>query len=279
MLVLVSLLGAEETVKVTREKCTGEEWKGTGNNLDITSVNTLPDSSNLIPYADIETAYLGARDYKKEGSAYYQLLTGKGENWDLTVLDSPAKADALGSFESVNYTENKSDGWKSVVLPASWTSYGFDHSIYTNSQMPFEEDVDFPLAPQSKNPVGLYRKTFTVKDSLLQENGKVYITFAGVESAYYLYVNGKEAGYAEDSYDPHTFDITDLLNKKGEENAFKRTVKLEERREPLTLRISAKDIAKYDLEDKVFTPARFNLNESGVNNIITSLGEYVIVWN
>ena len=68
-------------------------------------------------------------------------------------------------------------------------------------------------------------------------------------------------------------------DKKGEENAFKRTVKLEERREPLTLRISAKDMAKYDLEDKAFTPARFNLNESGVNNIITSLGEYVIFWN
>ena len=40
-----------------------------------------------------------------------------------------------------------------------------------------------------------------------------------------------------------------------------------------------KDIAKYDLQDKAFTPARFDLNESGVNNIITSMGEYIIIWN
>lgn len=211
-------LPASVAVKNTRETCSGKEWTGTDHNLDITSVNTMPDSSNLIPYADMESACIGARDYAREGSAYYQCLTGEGQNWDLTVLDSPAEADALGSFESVTYTENKNDGWKSVTLPASWTSYGFDHSIYTNSSMPFEEDVDFPLAPTKKNPVGLYRKTFTIKDSMLQDNGKVYITLGGVESAYYLYVNGIEVGYSEDSYDPHTFDITDLLNEKGQSN-------------------------------------------------------------
>lgn len=207
-----------ETVKTVRESCTGEEWKGTEQNLDITSVNTMPDSSNLIPYADMETAYAGAKEYAREGSAYYQLLTGEGQDWRLTVLDSPAKADALGSFESAAYAEKEEDGWKNVQLPASWTSYGFDHSIYTNSAMPFEEEAVFPLAPDEKNPVGLYRKTFTLQDSMLQENGKVYITLGGVESAYYLYINGVEVGYSEDSYDPHTFDITDLLNEKGTPN-------------------------------------------------------------
>lgn len=207
-----------EASKTTRNLCTGNEWTGTGNNLDITSVNTLPDSSNLTPYADIKTAYYGARDYKKENSAYYQCLTGKDETWDLTVLSSPAEADALSGFEKDSYKENPTDGWKQVELPASWTSYGFDFPIYTNSAMPFRESTEFPLAPTHKNPVGLYRKTFTVKDSMLQNNGKVYITLGGVESAYYLYINGTEAGYSEDSYDPHTFDITDLLNKKGEPN-------------------------------------------------------------
>lgn len=211
-------LPASVALKENREACSGKEWTGTDHNLDITSVNTMPDSSNLIPYADMESAYLGARDYAKEGSAYYQALTGEGQNWDLTVLDSPAKAEALGAFESVTYQESAKDGWKSVELPGSWTSYGFDHSIYTNSSMPFEEEVDFPLAPTAKNPVGLYRKTFTVNDSMLQDNGKIYITLGGVESAYYLYVNGVEVGYSEDSYDPHTFDITDLLHDKGQSN-------------------------------------------------------------
>ena len=124
----------------------------------------------------------------------------------------------MSGFEKDSYKENPTDGWKQVELPASWTSYGFDFPIYTNSAMPFRESTEFPLAPTHKNPVGLYRKTFTVKDSMLQDNGKVYITLGGVESAYYLYINGTEAGYSEDSYDPHTFDITDLLNKKGEPN-------------------------------------------------------------
>lgn len=208
----------ERLLPVERESCTGEEWKGTGNNLDITSVNTLPDSSNLIPYSDVKTAYYGARDYAREKSDRYQLLTGEGQEWDLTVLDSPKEADALGEFEKAGYQEKKEDGWKSVTLPASWTSYGFDHSIYTNSVMPFEQSMAFPEAPVDKNPVGLYRREFTVDDSLMQDNGKIYITLGGVESAYYLYVNGVEAGYSEDSYDPHTFDITDLLNKKGEKN-------------------------------------------------------------
>ena len=204
--------------KITRKSLTGREWTGEDNNLDITSVNTLPDSSNLVPYADIASAYAGAKDYARDKSSYYQLLTGEGQDWDLTVFDNPAKAEAAGAFQNTNYKMDAKDGWKKVTLPASWTSYGFDHSIYTNSAMPFEESTEFPLAPTKKNPVGLYRKTFTVKDSMLQKNGKVYITLGGVESAYYLYINGKEIGYSEDSYDPHTFDITDALNDPGKEN-------------------------------------------------------------
>lgn len=211
-------LPEDEVTLPERTKCTGDEWKGTENNLDITSVNTLKDSSNLISYHNVESAFLGAKDYAREGSDYYQLLTGEKEKWDLTVLDNPSQAEKLGAFETEDYTMDQKDGWKNVTLPASWTSYGFDHSIYTNSQMPFEEQCDFPLAPVTKNPVGLYRKEFTVDDTMLQGNGKIYITLGGVESAYYLYVNGVEAGYSEDSYDPHTFDITDLLHKQGEKN-------------------------------------------------------------
>ena len=64
------------------------------------------------------------------------------------------------------------------------------------------------------NPVGLYRKTFALSDSLealRQENGRIYINFQGVESAYYVYLNGHAVGYSEDSYSPHSFDITDYL--------------------------------------------------------------------
>ena len=73
--------------------------------------------------------------------------------------------------------------------------------------------------------------------------------------------------------------LINVTDKNGEESAFKKTIKQDERRGPLTLQLKTKDIAKYELQDKAFTPARFDLNESGVNNIITSLGEYIIIWN
>ena len=73
--------------------------------------------------------------------------------------------------------------------------------------------------------------------------------------------------------------LINVTDKNGEDNAFKHTIKLDDRRGPVTLHLNTKDIAKYDLQDKAFTPARFDLNESGVNNIITSMGEYIIIWN
>ena len=90
-------------------------------------------------------------------------------------------------------------------------------SIYTNVQMPwqskYDQNVSVPNAPTNYNPVGLYRKTFNVDDKMLEDNRRVYVNFQGVESAYYVYVNGKEVGYSEDSYSPHRFDITDYLQE------------------------------------------------------------------
>lgn len=197
---------------------TGDEWKGTDNTIDITSVGTVQTNSSSIAYGDKESAFFGARDFAREDSAYYQLLSGENSKWDLTVLPNMQEADKLGGFAEKSYQTKNTDGWKSVELPASWTSYGFDYPIYTNSKMPFQENVEFPKAPVNNNPVGLYRKTFQVKDSISQSGGRVYVTFGGVESAYYVYLNGKPVGYSEDSYNPHAFDITDCLNPKGQEN-------------------------------------------------------------
>lgn len=197
---------------------TGDEWTGENGSINTTSVGATVTNSSTIAYADKKSAFYGAKDFDRDGSAYYQCLTGEDSSWELTVLGNPEKAAEVGDFQKNDYTTNAEDGWKKVTLPASWTSYGFDYSIYTNTQMPFQQSVDFPKAPLVKNPVGLYRKTFKVKDSMQQTNDKVYLTFSGVESAYYVYVNGHEVGYSEDSYNGHTFDVTDYLNPKGEEN-------------------------------------------------------------
>ena len=73
--------------------------------------------------------------------------------------------------------------------------------------------------------------------------------------------------------------LINTLSNKGNENAFLKTIPIEERKTPVMLQVKISDIAKYGLKDANYTPARFDLNESGRNNIITSLGEYIIIWN
>ena len=88
---------------------------------------------------------------------------------------------------------------------------------------------------------------------------------------------------SDDQYLLLTFDnyllLLNTLSQNGEENAFLKTINLDERRGFIQLQLKTSDVAKYGLKDSCFTPARFDLNENGVNNIITSRGEYIIIWN
>ena len=68
-------------------------------------------------------------------------------------------------------------------------------------------------------------------------------------------------------------------NKDGEKNAFLKMIKTDERKTPVRLQIKTTDVAKYGLAEANYTKAKFNVNKNGENNIVTSLGEYIIVWN
>ena len=70
--------------------------------------------------------------------------------------------------------------------------------------------------PVKYNPVGSYRRDFTTP---AEWDGKeIFVSFQGVESAFYLWVNGQYVGYSEDSYTPAEFDISPYLNAPGEQN-------------------------------------------------------------
>ncbi|MCI9412485.1 MAG: DUF4981 domain-containing protein [Eubacterium sp.] len=224
---------AQET-KFTHKEWTGESgyvdaYGETVNAADVYRINVqdaTSSSTHSVPYHSVEKAIEGAVNYKKEASDYVQYLTGEKEaDWDLVVLQNQTKAQAeqYKDFYKKGYVVQGEDKWKEdLVLPASWTSYGFDKPIYANVQMPwqsaYDRSVKVPKAPVNYNPVGLYRKTFDVKDTMLRTNGRVYLSFQGVESCYYVYVNGKEVGYSEDSFSPHSFDVTDYLTEDGKDN-------------------------------------------------------------
>lgn len=239
---------------------THKEWTGEVDSTDINGdpvrqsdvyqVNREDHSADTLPYDDVEKARLGAVQYDQTLSPYYQLLTGQGQTWDLTVFKSLKDADADGisrEFYKPGYAGveenpyhgtgevgvwpdnvNYACGWKEVTLPASWQSQGFDFPAYANTQDAWAGqygnegagDVKYvaPTAPTVTNPVGFYRKSFDVDPGWLEHGQKVYITFEGVESAMYLYVNGHEVGYSETMYDAATFDITPFLTDDGRDN-------------------------------------------------------------
>lgn len=97
--------------------------------------------------------------------------------------------------------------WKEIRVPGSWELQGFDAPIYTDVSYPFP--VDPPFVPTDYNPVGAYVRDFSVPADW--KNMEVFIDFEGVESAFYVWVNGEPAGYSEDSRLPAHFNITPLL--------------------------------------------------------------------
>lgn len=92
----------------------------------------------------------------------------------------------------------------SIEVPGSWELQGFDAPIYTDTRYPFPANP--PFVPSDYNPVGVYQRDFTVPDSWSDLD--LFLEFQGVESAYYVYLNDKQVGYAEDSRLPSLFKIT-----------------------------------------------------------------------
>lgn len=225
---------------------TGNEWKGTTvngvDNADVVGINREEaHSSEMIPYDSVEKAIEGAKDYRPELSDYYKLITGEDQTWQLAVYKNMDEANAAaGDFYKVDYDMDAAPkyegsstvgtattayygGFKDVTLPASWQTQGFDFPIYSNINIPWNgvygnANAGVPVAPTVTNPVGLYRYELDVDETWMDANRKVFISFQGVESAMYLYVNGHEVGYTEDTFDAHDFDITPFLNADGQDN-------------------------------------------------------------
>lgn len=107
--------------------------------------------------------------------------------------------------------------WSPIKVPGSWELQGFDAPIYTDTRYPFPANP--PHVPTDYNPVGAYVREFTVPAGW--EGMDVFLDFEGVESAYYVWVNGELAGYAEDSRLPSHFYINNLLKKGSNRLAVK----------------------------------------------------------
>jgi len=97
--------------------------------------------------------------------------------------------------------------WDDIPVPGDWQMYGYDYPIYTNIRYPFP--MDQPNISDDYNPVGCYKTDFTIPREW--ENYQIYLHFGAVNSAMYVWVNGNQAGYSEDSKLPAEFNITPYI--------------------------------------------------------------------
>ncbi|MEY4489524.1 MAG: hypothetical protein RIQ79_2032 [Verrucomicrobiota bacterium] len=98
--------------------------------------------------------------------------------------------------------------WKTIPVPANVEIEGYGIPIYTNVTYPWSP-VKPPFIPHDNNPVSSYRKSFSVPASW--SGRETYLTFDGVNSFFYLWVNGQKLGFSKDSRTPATFRLTPYL--------------------------------------------------------------------
>lgn len=195
----------------------GEEWFDQN---DVFEVNREDAHASFVGFDNAESVKDPVSRKKHEASPFYQSLNG---TWKFELSDSPHERNT--EFYKNGYDVSS---WKEIRVPGNWQTQNYDYPKYTDTRLPWEgvedprADYGLPkdsprgIAPTVYNPVGSYQRTFTTPADW---NGKeVFVSFQGVESAFYVWVNGEKAGYSEDSYTPAEFDISSYLKPAGEEN-------------------------------------------------------------
>jgi beta-galactosidase len=145
-----------------------------------------------VPFADAAGVMKGVR----EDSPFFRSLDGK---WRFKWSAGPGKR-PKGFYKR----RFNASGWDQIPVPSNWQMHGYGIPIYSSYQYPFEPNP--PFVPHDKNPVGSYRREFTVPKAW--RGRQVFICFDGVKSALHLWVNGKHVGYSQDSMSPAAFNIT-----------------------------------------------------------------------
>ncbi len=205
----------------SKEGPDGTEWQ----NPEALSLNKEQPHAYMFPFACEEEAL----KVLPEGSSYYQCLDGI---WKFHWVSSPDKRPK--DFYQTDYDVS---AWDDIKVPGCWNVQGLQKDgsmkygvpIYVNQPVIFYHEVkegDWRegvmrqpkdqrwTTCQYPNEVGSYRRTFTVPATW--KGRKIYINFDGVDSFFYLWINGKYVGFSKNSRNTASFDITPYLNKKGE---------------------------------------------------------------
>ena len=156
-------------------------------NPEALHIGTLSPHRYFIPFGKVQNPY-----DSRYNSEFMELLNG---DWNFSYYDSIIDMpDDFISLKSGN----------TIPVPANWQLHGYDKPQYTNICYPITYDP--PYVPDDI-PVGVYSRNYNYTPNGLRK----IITFEGVDSCIYLYINGEFAGYSQVSHMTSEFDITDML--------------------------------------------------------------------
>ena len=187
------LLGTALADNATASQDTKPYWQ----DVQVVAVNKELPRSSFMTYGDRSTALTS----RFEKSPYYSLLNG---TWKFYFVDSYKDLPA-----NITDPSTSTSSWDDITVPGNWELQGHGTAIYTNHGYEFKpRNPQPPLLPET-TPVGVYRRDFEIPANW--DGRDVYLHIAGAKSGLYVYVNGKEVGYSEDSKNPAEFLINDYL--------------------------------------------------------------------
>jgi len=174
-------------------------------NEQVLHINTEAPRATFVPFATAEEALRT----DPTNSPFYFSLNGE---WKFHWSPRP-------EFRSTNFFQTNFDdsAWTNIVVPSNWEMKGYGTPIYLGSGYPFKMDPPRVTGEPPTNwtafvqrdSVGSYRKTIELPKNWTGR--RVFIHFDGVDSAFYIWVNGQKIGFSKDSRTPAEFDLTDFV--------------------------------------------------------------------
>lgn len=195
------VLAAMATVSLAAQP----DWE----NQHVFRINKEEPRAVSMPFPTAE----GAVSKKRMESPWCQMLNG---DWKFHWVEHPDKRPV--DFFKPDFD---SSSWKTIPVPSNVELEGYGTPIYTNATYPFKKNPPYVMGEpdrnwttfHERNPVSSYLRSFTLPEDWKDRH--TFITFNGVDSAFYLWINGEKVGYSQDSRTPAEFDITKYL-KDGE---------------------------------------------------------------
>lgn len=183
----------------------------------ITEVTTMADSVRRFTKPSLEwlsnPEIFGVNRIKAHSDHTY-FLEGKSPKQSLNGTWKFTYSENVNTRIADFYRKDfKIESLSDIIVPGHIQLQGYGQIQYVNCMYPWDglEDILPPEIPEENNPVGGYVRDFVIDEEL--KDKRLFISFQGVETAFYLYINDKFVGYSEDSFTPAEFEITSYVSE------------------------------------------------------------------